>query len=184
MLLPQNQALDLIRTFIDVIYSHWSYSMVAMAVSHTLNGGSSAPNGSAPRNLTSIQPELMSTDQLNRVYLYTTSIAIPVCIFGLASNIINIAVFYKMGLSSVSNICLFCLAITDFNCVTYILVVAFAHHPGLDHGFLPMAMFDVVLISDTVYYGFSAMGSWITAIINMERSCCVVFPLKVRSITR
>ena len=143
------------------------------------------PQGSVPSNLTFTQLELISEDQLNTIYLYTTSIAIPVCIFGLASNITNIIVFYKMGLSSVSNICFFCLAITDFSCVSYILVVAFTFHPGLQpHAFLPMAMLDVVLIYDSVYYGFCAMGSLITAIINMERSCCVVFPLKVRSTVR
>ena len=143
---------------------------------------SSTPNGSAPSRLTSIQPELITTAQLNTISLYTCSITISVCIFGLASNIANIVVFYNMGLSSVSNICFFCLAVTDFNCVTYILVVAFTFHPGLQpHAFLPMAMLDIVMVSDIVYYGFPAMGSWITAIINMERSCCVVFPLKVRS---
>ena len=140
------------------------------------------PNISAPGSLTSIPSELITTDQLNTISRYTCSIIIPVCIFGLASNIANIVVFYKMGLSSVSNICFFCLAITDFNCVTYILVVAFTFHPGLQpHAFLPMTMLDVVMVSDIVYYGFPAMGSWITAIINMERSCCVVFPMKVRS---
>ena len=138
------------------------------------------PHGSAPSNLTFTPLELISEDQLNTIYLYTTSIAIPVCIFGLASNIANIVVFYKMGLSSVSNICFFCLAITDFNCVSYILIVACAYHPGIEHTFLPIPMRDAVLIYDTVYYGFSAMGSWITAVINMERSCCVVFPMKVR----
>ena len=146
---------------------------------------SSEPQGLASSNLTSTSSELISSDQLNTIYKYTYSITIPVCIFGLASNIVNIAVFYKMGLSSVSNICFFCLAITDFNCVTYILVVTFALHPGLKpHVFLPMAMLDAVLTSDTVYYAFSAMGSWITAIINMERSCCVVLPLKVGTIRR
>ena len=138
------------------------------------------PNGSTPDTLK--PSELISTDQINTIYMCTYSIAIPVCIFGLASNIANIVVFYKMGLSSVSNICFFCLAITDFNCVSFILVAAFAYHPGLKHTFIPISMFDVVLINDSVYYGFSAMGSWITAIINMERSCCVVFPLKVRAI--
>ena len=137
------------------------------------------PNGSAPSALRPSSSELITTDQLNTISLYIFSIAIPVCIFGLASNIANIVVFYKMGFSSVSNICFFCLAITDFNCVSYLLVVAFAYHPGLDHAFLPISMVEVVLISDTVYYSFSAMGSWITAFINMERSCCVVLPLKV-----
>ena len=148
---------------------------------HELKEKNSSANGSTSGNLSSIQLGLISTAQLHTINLYVFSIAIPVCIFGLASNIANIVVFYKMGLSSVSNICFFCLAITDFNCVTYILVVAFAFHLGMEpHAFLPMSMIDVVMISDTAYYGFSAMGSWITAIINMERSCCVVSPLKVR----
>ena len=139
-------------------------------------------NRSTPGSLTSSPYELISTAQLNTISLYTFTITIPVCIFGLASNIANIVVFYKMGLSSVSNNCFFCLVITDFSCVSYLLVVAFTFHPGLKpHAFLPMAMLDVVLIFDTVYYSFFAMGSWITAVINMERSCCVVFPLKVRS---
>ena len=138
-------------------------------------------NGSAPGSVTSSSSELISTAQLNTISLYTFSITIPVCIFGLASNIANIVVFYKMGLSSVSNVCFFCLSITDLSCVSYMLVVAFVFHPGLEpHAFLPISMLDIVRTFDTVYYAVSAMGSWITAIINMERSCCVVFPLKVR----
>ena len=139
-------------------------------------------NGSTQGTLKPIAPELISSDHLYTIYMCICSVIIPVCFLGLASNIANIIVFYKMGLSSVSNICFFCLAITDFNCVSYILIVAFAYHPGLDHAFLPIPMVDVALINDTVYYSFSAMGSWITAIINMERSCCVVFPMKVRAL--
>ena len=112
--------------------------------------------------------------------MFISSLVIPVCIFGLLSNIANIIVFYRMGLSSATNICFFCLAITDFHCVSHILGVAFANQPSLEHAFLPIPMRDVVLISDTVYYAFSAIGSWITAIINVERSCYVVFPLNVR----
>ena len=146
------------------------------------NRKSSGPNGSLPSSLKSIESELMTTAQFKTINLFMCSITIPVCIFGLASNITNTVVFYKMGLSTVSNICFFCLAITDFNCVTYLLVAAFAYHPGLEpHAFLPLSMCDAVLLSDTVYYGFAAMGSWITAVINMERSCCVVFPLRERS---
>ncbi|KAK3742188.1 hypothetical protein RRG08_056546 [Elysia crispata] len=33
-----------------------------------------------------------------------------------------------------------------------------------------------------VYYGCSAISSWITAIITVERSCCVAYPMKVNRI--
>ncbi|KAK3778182.1 hypothetical protein RRG08_053036 [Elysia crispata] len=43
-------------------------------------------------------------------------------------------------------------------------------------------MYDVTRVGAHVYYSSCAIGSWITAVINVERSVCVVFPMKVKQI--
>ncbi|KAK3789936.1 hypothetical protein RRG08_004048 [Elysia crispata] len=63
---------------------------------------------------------------------------IAICTFGIVSNIVNIVVFYKMGLSSSSNITLFSLAIADACTVSAILVMSLEDMFGDSH--LPMRM--------------------------------------------
>ena len=143
---------------------------------------STAMNESAFGNRTLGVSELITFDQLQVANLCIFSIGIPVCVLGIFSNSANITVFYKMGFSSASNVCLFCLAVTDWLCLAYILVVVVGCHPLIEPVHLPMMFGDAIYIISSVYYGFSAMCSWITALINMERSCCVAFPMKVRYI--
>ena len=137
-------------------------------------------NKSADVDGTPVISGLASINETLVVYLYISSIGIPICVFGIFSNSINITVFYKMGFSSASNICLFCLAVTDWFCLAMHLNVNVGFLPFTPHIHLPMTLEDVVFIMSSVYYGFSAMCSWITVLINMERSCCVAFPMKVR----
>ena len=136
-------------------------------------------NGSADDVSLPILP-LLSHAQYATVILYAFSIAIPVCTFGIFSNILNILVFYKMGLSTPSNVTLFCLAITDLLTLLYVLLTAFGNLFAFLETYLGISMLDVSRIGALAYYSVSAMSSWITAVINVERSCCVAFPMKVR----
>ncbi|GFS10218.1 chemosensory receptor B [Elysia marginata] len=124
--------------------------------------------------------QLLSSADLITMMLYTFSTTIPICIFGILSNIVNIVVFYKMGFSSPSNINLFCLAIADLLILCYILLVSAGNHPLFLNARLSISMVDVARTGALVYYSFSALASWITAVINVERSCCIAFPMKVK----
>ncbi|KAK3737599.1 hypothetical protein RRG08_062226 [Elysia crispata] len=125
---------------------------------------------------------LMSQAELQVILTYIYTLAIPVCIFGLCSNVVNIVVFSRMGLKTPSNINLFCLAIADWLTLAITTVVVFGEHPYFQNANHVMSMRDVSMTAAVVYPGVSAMGSWITTIINVERACCVAFPMKVKRI--
>ena len=127
---------------------------------------------------------LMSQAELQVILTYIYTLAIPVCIFGLCSNVVNIVVFSRMGLKTPSNINLFCLAIADWLTLAITTVVVFGEHPYFQNANHVMSMRDVSMTAAVVYPGVSAMGSWITTIINVERACCVAFPMKVRQALR
>ena len=127
-----------------------------------------ALNGSADHVSLLILP-LLSHAQYATVILYAFSIAIPVCTFGIFSNILNIFVFYKMGLSTPSFVWP---SQTWSHCCMYYLQQL--------ETYLDISMLDVSRIGALAYHSVSAMSSWITAVINVERSCCVAFPMKVR----
>ncbi|KAK3756711.1 hypothetical protein RRG08_018435 [Elysia crispata] len=123
---------------------------------------------------------LMTRNEFLRFLQIMSPLQIAVCAFGIFSNIINILVFYKMGLSSSSNISFFLLAIADACSVSAILIICLQEI--FDDSHLPMAMLDVALLTSHAFYFFSAMCSWITTVISMERSCCIIYPLKVKQI--
>ena len=123
---------------------------------------------------------LMTHDEFLRFLKSISPIEVAICTFGIFSNIINILVFYKMGLSSTSNISLFLLAIADACNVSAIMVISLQE--VFDDSHLPMRMEDVALLASHAFYFFSAMCSWITTIISVERSCCIIYPMKVRSL--
>ena len=123
--------------------------------------------------------QMLSYSNLSTILTYIFSVTAFVAFFGILSNIANIVVFYKMGFSSVSNISLFCLAIVDFCSLCIILIFAVGNLPLFQNAYLTISFLDVSLAIGSVYYSFSAMGSWITAVISLERSCCIVFPMKV-----
>ena len=120
---------------------------------------------------------LMTHDEFLRFLQFFSPLPIAICTFGIFSNIINILVFYKMGLSSSSNISLFLLAIADASSVSAILIISLQE--VFDDSHLPMTMEDVALLTTHAFFFFSAMCSWITTIISMERSCCIIYPMKV-----
>ena len=121
---------------------------------------------------------LMTYNDFLRFLQFMSPLQIAICTFGIFSNIINILVFYKMGLSSASNINLFLLAIADAFSISGILLISFQDIYEDSH--LPMNMGDVALLTSHAFYFFSAMCSWITTVISMERACCIIYPMKVK----
>ena len=123
--------------------------------------------------------QILSDSDRSRIFTYIFSVMSLVTFFGIFSNIANIVVFYRMGFSSVSNISLFCLAVVDLCSLCIILLIAVGNLPLFQNPYLIISLMDVTLAIGSVYYSFSAMGAWITAVISVERSCCIVFPMKV-----
>ncbi|RUS88440.1 hypothetical protein EGW08_003777 [Elysia chlorotica] len=125
---------------------------------------------------------LLSYAQLLNILFYVFNLTIPISFFGILTNITNILVFYKMGFSSPSNLSLFCLAISDLLCLCYILIVSFGNHPLFAYVDVAFSLPDVTRTGANVYWASAAIGAWITAVITVERSCCVAFPMKVNRI--
>ena len=139
-------------------------------------------NSTEPKERTTLdssEPQLLGDAQLEEMMLYFSSLVTAICIFGILSNCVNIVVLYKMGFSVVTNISLFCLAIADLLCVLYVILAACSVHPLIRDDYLVMSLYDFALSLNPVHYFSSAMGAWITAVISVERSCCVAFPMKV-----
>ncbi|RUS89318.1 hypothetical protein EGW08_002925 [Elysia chlorotica] len=103
-------------------------------------------------------------------------------VFGICTNVANVLVYYRIGFSSPSTISLFCLSITDTYCLIYISLSSIGILPWVRVADYPIALVEVAYILSPVRHSVAATGSWITAVINVERSCCVVFPMKVKSI--
>ena len=133
--------------------------------------------GNRPTMLPITSP-LMTYDQFMAFQMCVSPITIAICTFGIVSNIVNIFVFYKMGFSTSSNISFFSLAIADGCTASAVLVMSF--EDMFDDSHLPMTMTDVALLTSHAFYFFSSMCSWITTIISMERTCCIIYPMKVR----
>ena len=127
--------------------------------------------------------QLLSDALLEELLLYFMNIVMPITIFGIFSNSVNIVVFYKMGFSVVTNICLFCLAIVDISCLSIMMIDQCANHPLIRDDYLVMSLHDMSMSLFPVRYFVWAMAAWITAVISVERSCCVAFPMKVNTIS-
>ena len=141
-----------------------------------------APVDDPTLNSTSGTSQLLSLSLLRECFFYLVSISIPICIFGMFSNVANIMVFYKMGFSIPSNISLFCLAVVDLATLAYTLLVSLTSHPGILINFpasMGITLFSVARAGASPFYSLCAVGAWITAVINVERSCCIAFPMKV-----
>ena len=140
----------------------------------------SAPISSVSvKEINTSDSQLLSDALLQEILLYFNNFVMAISIFGIFSNSVNIVVFYKMGFSVVTNISLVCLANVDMFCLFIIIIGSCAGHPAIRDDYLVISMYDLAITLTRVHYFFSAMGAWITAVISVERSCCVAFPMKV-----
>ncbi|GFR95744.1 chemosensory receptor A [Elysia marginata] len=127
--------------------------------------------------------QLLSYADYVVIAVCTHSLGVLISAFGLSSNMVNILVFYKVGFASTSSISLFSLAICDIFIVVFVLVTLLTSHPWFpsdDH--MIISMRDVSIVASLVFFSLPGMGAWITAIVAVERSCCIAFPIKVKQI--
>ncbi|KAH9513949.1 hypothetical protein Btru_031821 [Bulinus truncatus] len=106
------------------------------------------------------------------------------CLFGLVSNVINIAVFCRQGVKSTVNISFMALSVTDLCNVIFTAWVSicfngiFVHAPGL--AFYPP---DVSYLSGGFPHAcLSRITAWITVFMTVERYVCIALPFKVKTL--
>ncbi|CAL1543381.1 unnamed protein product, partial [Lymnaea stagnalis] len=102
--------------------------------------------------------------------------------FGMAANVINMAVFLKDGVNTSVNISLFLLSLSDFCSLLTLAWFSLCMNPLLlDTNALPL---------DNVQYltgawprgSFANTTSWITTYITADRCFCIAMPMKVKDI--
>ncbi|KAK7476762.1 hypothetical protein BaRGS_00031989 [Batillaria attramentaria] len=110
-----------------------------------------------------------------------SSLSVLVALLGVFANIINMVVFYKLGLQDRVTFCLFCLAFADMmNLFSYVLrffdfmIQLFA---GFEHILIrrstPLAVFDGPA-------GFQQASFALYAFVAVERCLCVVTPFRAK----
>ena len=99
-------------------------------------------------------------------------------LLGLFTNSANILVFWRLRFSSVSNINLFFLSVFDM-----MTIVICAYSVVCSNAFYSLVTFisgyALIVIVHPLYFSGLAMSSCITALISMERCCCIMLPMKV-----
>ena len=135
-------------------------------------------NGSLTKNAGSTQ--ILSDALLLELLKPIHVLIYPFIIMGVLTNTVNILVFWRLDFSAVSNISLFSLSIADLMNLVFIANSLVCNSPFFTlEVFMPSLHFS--LISHPLHYSVMAFSSWITAVISMERCCCIMLPMKVRS---
>lgn len=140
-------------------------------------------------DLVTIQPEvqgspIISDVVMKGIHIYgNLLIRGSITAFGVINNIINMIVFYRLGLKDSMSVCLFTLSFTDF-VVTFLGLTGTACFVW--DTFFPDTAIDPVSF-EFVTWGWvrdiaQLISGWITTVLSIERCFCVVFPFKVKQI--
>ena len=105
-----------------------------------------------------------------------------VAIAGILTNTLNMLAFHRMGFHNTTNISFFSLAIADFTCEWLYASVAVLRLNISGVIDLGVDFTDAQYLFAPVILGVSTLGSWVTAIISVERCCCIVFPVTVKKV--
>ncbi|GFS14864.1 chemosensory receptor A [Elysia marginata] len=132
-------------------------------------------NGTSP-----VVTQLVSLSLRNTFLTVNGGILLLLSVAGLPINILNMMAFRKLGFDISMNISLFALSAADFACACLYaaLAVIMQDMSGLID--LSIDLNDVQFMLGIVIVCLSAYGSCVTALINLERCCCVIFPTKFK----
>ena len=104
----------------------------------------------------------------------------PLSFLGVLANVANIAVFTKMGLSSTTNILFFVLSVVDLILLCEFFITSLVVIPAVGGiNTLFVDIYDLILLLNPLTWPCFGMGSTVTMLIAVERSVCIMLPLKV-----
>uniref|UniRef100_A0A2C9M8R8 G-protein coupled receptors family 1 profile domain-containing protein n=1 Tax=Biomphalaria glabrata TaxID=6526 RepID=A0A2C9M8R8_BIOGL len=124
----------------------------------------------------------ISDDVISLVYLaFSISAHGFVSLIGSAMNLCNIIVLAKMGFPNANSICVFALSITDFLVTVLQLAMCICYFPdemssGEETSLRVIGNFELGWIRYACFF----ISGWITALLSLERCCCVVMPFTVK----
>ncbi|XP_059144270.1 uncharacterized protein LOC131931476 [Physella acuta] len=124
------------------------------------------------------QETRMIIEIVNVVFLYFFF-----SVFGIVTNVINMIIFYKQGLKSAMNICLFALAATDILNFVYLLECSFFLNPLVEYSGVRVNMRHLVYVAaGWPHVVCTRIAYLIMAYVTAERCISVALPLKVKAI--
>ncbi|CAL1530414.1 unnamed protein product [Lymnaea stagnalis] len=104
-------------------------------------------------------------------------------LFGIATNIINVLVFYRQGLNTTVNISFTGLAVSDLCSLVTLLWFNICENPYFAKSDVPMAASEFQHLTGGFPHAcFTRITSWITTYIAAERCLCMAFPLRIKEI--
>ncbi|KAK3737435.1 hypothetical protein RRG08_059004 [Elysia crispata] len=116
--------------------------------------------------------------QLYFILLSIISVTQVISLGGVIKNVINIAVFVKLGFNETSNISLLTLAICDLLLTLWGTICI---NPGFTDAELPFLPTELAQLTGA---GLSVFifrcSAWVIAFISFERCLCILIPLKVK----
>lgn len=107
---------------------------------------------------------------------------LPITIFGVVTNILNIHTFLKQGIKDTVNISLLGLATSDLGSQIALSLADIFTTPGFNTLDVPFAGDDLMYPLVWFHVMFTRVTTLITAYITLERCICVAAPLKVKNI--
>ena len=127
----------------------------------------------------------MISDFARDIFLYINraTLANAIAVFGVASNSINILVYWKIGFKDSISVSLFALSISDLCYLVLLLLTNAAYIPGLpEYSRAGKEFSDLALVFGRAQWIFAFVSASITVWVTIERCTCVVRPLKVKVI--
>ena len=136
-------------------------------------------------NLSSVIPvsppaPLISGRAVEILFIVVVRVAqLIIATFGVFSNVTNVIVYAKMGYTETSSITLTALSLADLVTELWLLLMAAGYRPAAAGIDVPPLTVTLVHVLSPVSNAVLGYGSWVTALISMERCLCIVFPMKV-----
>ncbi|GFO37462.1 chemosensory receptor a [Plakobranchus ocellatus] len=127
--------------------------------------------------------QFISQEAYDTFFLVTIIINEGMSVLGVATNIINIIVFVKLGLRESTSISLLSLAVSDLLLTLLALWSNILYIPQFSSFNTPLRADEMFFVTGGVARMFvSRTGALITTYIALERCLCVIAPLKVKAI--
>ncbi|KAK3800922.1 hypothetical protein RRG08_060267 [Elysia crispata] len=118
----------------------------------------------------------------NNLLAVNSSLIFLLGLAGLPTNVLNLLIFRTLGLDSSININFFALSTADFVCALLYIIEALILLDLSQILQLPMDLTDLEYLVASLGASVSSFGSWVTAIISVERCCCILLPVRVKHI--
>ena len=125
--------------------------------------------------------DLISGAQLYFILLSIVALTQVISLGGVITNLINIAVFVKLGFNETSNISLLTLALCDLLSTILTIWGTLCITPGFSDAELPFLPTEIAQLTGAGLSMFVLRcTAWVTAFISFERCLCILIPLKVK----